>query len=197
MNELVIVEYFNRLGLGGSMDFVTTLISYIPFIIILWLISGILAVLFDKKDGKIIFLSAVIALTLHFLISEFFLKHAILIYFPMRIRPYLAYPGDIVLIAKQSIGSLIITKDFTDSSFPSGHMSANLAVLTVFVYFYRKTWPLALAFVLFMAYSRMHLGMHYPSDALAGTVLGIGYGALALLVAEKVFKQKVKRRKSK
>jgi undecaprenyl-diphosphatase len=192
MNELAIVQYFNSLGSGSVLDFITTFVSFIPFLIILWLFLGIVAVLFDKKDGWVIFTTAVIAIALHFLISEGVLKHAILTFFPMRTRPYLAHPGEIILVAKQSIGSLTLTKNFIDSSFPSSHMASSLAVLTVFVYFYRKTWPLAVAFVLFMMYSRMHLGMHYPTDVLAGTALGIGYGALAIFITKKIFKKKKK-----
>jgi membrane-associated phospholipid phosphatase len=31
-----------------------------------------------------------------------------------------------------------------------------------------------------MAFSRVHNGMHYPSDVLAGSLLGVGYGLLAV-----------------
>jgi undecaprenyl-diphosphatase len=197
MNELAIVQYFNGLGLGSPVDFITTFVSFIPFLIALWLVLGILAMIFDKKQGKVVFVTAVIAIALHFLISEAVLKHAILTFFPMRIRPYLAHPGDIVLVGKQMIGSLSLTKNFIDSSFPSSHMASTLAVLTVFTYFYRKVWPLVLIFVLFMMYSRMHLGMHYPTDVLAGTALGIIYGGLAILITKKIFKKKPVTKKSK
>lgn len=190
--ELSIVEFFNRLGLGGPMDFLTSFVSFIPFLIILWLVLAVLALIFDKKDEKNIFLAIVIVTILYILISEIVLKNAILDFLPIRVRPYLAHPGDIIMVAKQSIGSLSLTKNFIDSSFPSSHMASSLAVLTVFVYYFRKTWPLALVFVLFIAYSRMHLGMHYPSDILAGTVFGVGYGALAVIIAKKIFKKKQK-----
>jgi len=39
-----------------------------------------------------------------------------------------------------------------------------------------------LIFVLLMATARMRNGMHYPSDVLAGAVLGIVYGVAAVLI---------------
>jgi undecaprenyl-diphosphatase len=63
-----------------------------------------------------------------------------------------------------------------------------LAVLSVFVYYYRKVWPWALGFILLMAFARMHNGMHYPSDVLAGTILGICYGLIAVWLIRKIAK---------
>jgi membrane-associated phospholipid phosphatase len=49
------------------------------------------------------------------------------------------------------------------------------AMMTVMIFFIPGAWPIALLFVLLMAFSRMHNGMHYPSDVLMGSLLGIGY----------------------
>jgi undecaprenyl-diphosphatase len=201
MNELQIVEYFNRLGLGTHMDLLTVFISFIPFMIALWLVMILLAIIFDKKRGWMVLVSVAIAMAFYLLFSDFILKHAILAFYPMRVRPYLAHPGDIILVARKAIifgkESLNLTENFRDSSFPSGHMGSSLAVFTVFVYYYRKIWPLVLVFVLFMAYSRMHLGMHYPTDVLTGTVLGIICGLLAVLITKRIFRKKAGTKKLK
>jgi undecaprenyl-diphosphatase len=173
--EYQIVLYFNQLGQGTFIDKVTAFISLIPFLIILWAILAFLAYIIDKENGKWVFLAVLIALALHFIISEGILKHAILNFFPMRIRPWIGHP-DIVAIGKA----------YTDSSFPSSHMASTLAVLTVFVSFYKKVWPWALIFVLLMAFARMHNGMHYPTDVVAGTILGIMYGLLAVWTTRKI-----------
>jgi undecaprenyl-diphosphatase len=65
-------------------------------------------------------------------------------------------------------------------SFPSAHATSSFAVATAMT----RVEPLgALAFILALALAlgRPYLGMHYPSDVLAGIVLGIGLGLIVPL----------------
>ena len=65
-------------------------------------------------------------------------------------------------------------------SFPSAHATSSFAVATAMA----RVEPLgALAFVLAfaLALGRPYLGMHYPSDVLAGALLGIGLGLIVPL----------------
>ncbi|HXV05331.1 MAG TPA: phosphatase PAP2 family protein [Solirubrobacterales bacterium] len=65
-------------------------------------------------------------------------------------------------------------------SFPSAHATSSFAVATAMA----RVEPLgALAFLLAgaLALSRPYLGMHYPSDVLAGVVLGIALGLIVPL----------------
>lgn len=65
-------------------------------------------------------------------------------------------------------------------SFPSAHATSSFAVATAMT---RVDTLGALAFVLALALSlgRPYLGMHYPSDVLAGAVLGIALGLIVPL----------------
>jgi undecaprenyl-diphosphatase len=65
-------------------------------------------------------------------------------------------------------------------SFPSAHATSSFAVATAMT---RVDSLGALAFVLAIALSlgRPYLGMHYPSDVLAGAVLGIALGLIVPL----------------
>lgn len=59
-------------------------------------------------------------------------------------------------------------------SFPSGHTSASFAAVAA-LYFSgeRKIWKAALALAILIAFSRMYLYVHYPTDVLGGIICGI------------------------
>jgi undecaprenyl-diphosphatase len=67
-------------------------------------------------------------------------------------------------------------------SFPSGHTSAAFVILTVIASIY--SWLFIPLFVLAVTIgaSRVYLGVHYPSDVLAGAVLGFCCGNFALWI---------------
>ncbi len=62
-------------------------------------------------------------------------------------------------------------------SFPSAHATSTTAAAVLFGALLRK--PLAAVLVPTMALSRMVLGVHYPTDVLAGSALGAAVAAVA------------------
>ena len=65
------------------------------------------------------------------------------------------------------------------TSFPSGHSAAAFAFATAASAELPPLAPALLPLAAAVAYSRVHLGVHYPSDAVAGVVIGFGAGAAA------------------
>ncbi|MEE0775650.1 MAG: phosphatase PAP2 family protein [Bacillota bacterium] len=59
------------------------------------------------------------------------------------------------------------------SSFPSGHSSTSFAVATAIFLQNKKAGAAALTVAALVAFSRMYFGVHYPTDVLAGMILGI------------------------
>lgn len=94
-----------------------------------------------------------------------------------RPRPYVTYP-DLRNMSEE------------DSwSFPSGHSSGAFSMATALTLSYPK-WYIAVpayAWAGTVAYSRMHLGVHYPSDVLVGSATGVGFAFLSHYLTKKLW----------
>ncbi len=97
-----------------------------------------------------------------------------------RERPYDKYPDiDNVYLAN-------------DPSFPSGHTASAFALATSATLIWPKWYVAVPAYTWAgsVAYSRMHLGLHYPSDVAAGAALGAGTAYLCHYLNQKLFRKK-------
>lgn len=71
-------------------------------------------------------------------------------------------------------------------SFPSSHAVNNFAAAVVLSYFLpRWTWAF-FTFAGIVAFSRVYVGVHYPSDVLAGSILGLMCGGLIIIVYNRI-----------
>ena len=83
------------------------------------------------------------------------------------------------------LGYEILVRRLGDYSFPSGHTSASFAAATA-IYAIDRRWGAA-AYVLaaLIGFSRLYLGVHFPTDVLAGAVVGILAAKAAQCLLEK------------
>ena len=139
----------------GFMDAIMPFITQLGDAGLIWIILSI-GLIIPKKTRKIGFVM-IIALILNGIICNIILK-------PMlaRIRPF-----DVNTAIK-----LLINKP-RDFSFPSGHTSASFTAASVLFFRKSKLFVPSLVLAFLISFSRLYLYVHYPSDVLAGLVLGV------------------------
>ena len=99
-----------------------------------------------------------------------------------RDRPYVTHP---------SIQPLSVEGSY---SMPSGHTSSAFATATSLSMAYPKWYVVVPSFVWAssVGYSRMHLGVHYPSDVLVGALVGSGSAVLMFKANQWLNKRRMK-----
>ena len=164
------------------------------------LIVLILALLFIPRTRAIGIMST-ISIVIEALLNNVLLKNLI-----ARTRPYDEIEGLINLVGRQS-----------DYSFPSGHTGAAFAVagaMLVVALFglpmiektgeFKREDPsltfklisvILIMYATLLAFSRMYVGVHYPTDVLCGLLLGLGTSAVAYLIYQVAIK-KIHQRKA-
>lgn len=158
------------------------------------LIVLILALLIIPRTRAIGIMST-ISIAIEALLNNVLLKNII-----ARTRPYDEIEGLINLVGKQS-----------DYSFPSGHTGAAFAVagaMLVVALFglpmieksgeisrkdpslsFKLISVLLIMYATLLAFSRMYVGVHYPTDVLCGLLLGLGTSAMAYLIYQMAIKK--------
>ena len=141
----------------------TVFISHLGNSGLFWILLCLLLLVFKRtrKMG----ICGLLALLIGALITNVALKNMI-----ARIRPYEQFPDLILLLERQ--------KDF---SFPSGHTCASFAAALVYLRMFpeRKGLGFVILAVL-IGFSRLYVGVHYPTDVLGGFFVGWLASILAL-----------------
>lgn len=159
-----------------------SLITHLGDAGIFWIALAIVLIIFKKtrKTG----LAMGCALILGLIFCNLTIKPLV-----ARIRPY-----DLMALRGTDI-NILISKAPTDFSFPSGHTVASFEGASV-LFIANKKWGIpALVLASLIAFSRLYLFVHYPTDVFAGLLMGILFGILGYLIVN-YFWNKLEKRKS-
>lgn len=158
---------------AGWLDPIMKFITYLANGGALWI--GICVLLLILKKTRTTGLVCSCSLAATFLINNIILKNIV-----ARTRPYEVVEGLNRIIGAQS-----------DYSFPSGHSGASFAVAVVmFMEMPKKYGVPALIVATLIALSRLYVGVHYPSDVIAGILTGTLYAVITVTIYRKCFKGK-------
>ena len=84
----------------------------------------------------------------------------------------------------------LLMKAPLDASFPSGHTAASFAAVFALKTAGSPLWKPALAVAIVIAFSRLYLYVHWPSDVLAGALLGAAVGWEGAKIVEKALEKR-------
>ena len=162
--DIFLFEKIN--GLAGNFK----ILDYIGIFLaeyLLWIIVGILIILFLSKKTRLMATAAVGSVILGRLIITEIIKR---LYFSS--RPYIVLEGVKKLITEN--------KDY--QSFPSGHVVIFFSIATA-IYLFNKKWGIiSFVIAILVAIARIFVGVHWPSDILGGAVVGIFSGVLVRII---------------
>lgn len=124
---------------------------------LIWIVISLSMLCFKKtrKAGA----CALVAMLLGLLCTNVVLKHLV-----GRARPWLTVEGLIPMIAERD-----------PNSFPSGHTCAAFAAAGVWRYALPRRWMRVTGIIMaaLMGFSRLYVGVHFPSDVLVGCLVGL------------------------
>jgi len=159
--DLYIFNLIN--GLAGKWAFLDLLsiffAKYFGYVLLFCLVLFLVKDL--KKYWRIVAEALFIAVFVRFILAEIIR----MIWF--RPRPFVNNPVNLLIPYNQS-----------EASFPSGHASFYFTLSTIIYSYNRKIGILFYIASFLIILSRVFVGIHWPSDILAGAILGIGIGWL-------------------
>ena len=141
---------------------------------IFWIAISVLFMI-TKKYRKV-GLGMAFALIMGLLVCNIWLKPAV-----GRIRPYDFQEQQLGVII-----NLLIEKQH-DFAFPSGHTIASFEAAVVILLNNKKLGIPAMILACLIAFSRLYLYVHYPTDVIVSIVLGSAFAVLGNYLAHKLF----------
>lgn len=150
------------------LDKVMAFFSVIGYAGAVWIVAGVVLLFFRKTRATGIIMLA--AMLVGYLTGDLLIKPLV-----QRPRPFVLNP-DFKLFVKAPSGF----------SFPSGHSCCAAAATTVLLARHKTLGFIALPAALLIVFSRLYLYVHFPTDVLAGILLGVFFAAVMLLIARAV-----------
>ncbi len=167
--ELRILDFIRENLTCPLLDTVVPIITKFGDGGIFWIAVAILFIIFKRtrKTG----ISMGLALLMGVIVGNLILKNVV-----GRIRPYDLNEGIEILVAHLS-----------DYSFPSGHTLASFEAATVLFIRDKRFGIPAMVLAVLIALSRLYLYVHYPTDVLAGAILGIIFAVISCKLIDKLY----------
>lgn len=166
--ELSVLHWFQSIH-NPVLDVIMKSVTFLGNIGIFWILLALVFLFIPKyrQCGT----SMAFALILSVIFTNVLIKNLV-----ARARPFAVDP---------TLLDCFIVKQPTDWSFPSGHSAASFAASVAFFCNKgrKKTGALLIVLATLISISRLYLSVHFPTDVIAGIILGILYGIAGAFIA--------------
>lgn len=136
-----------------------------------WIVLAFIMLIFKKTRKTGVFM--LIALALGYIMGNLLIKNIF-----ARARPYLAYSQPIIIPPP------------SEYSFPSGHTLSSFSAALCILSYKKHFGVLAIILATLIAFSRMYLFVHYPTDIIGGILLSLFVVFLSKILLNKIYSHK-------
>lgn len=169
VSELPILWWIREHLTNPFLDTVMPYISSLARTGEVWILLAVILLCFKKTRKAGVAMG--LAMACGYLIGNMVMKNLF-----ARTRPY-----DMVEV------DLLVAK-LHDFSFPSGHTLVSFEAATALTVYHRRWGIAALVLAALIAYSRLYLFVHYPTDVVVGAILGVSIALAVCAVINRFWK---------
>lgn len=154
------------------LDIIMKTMSFMGNLGIIWIIIAI--PLIFGKSYRVIGVLVILTLIISTILGEGIVKHIV-----RRVRP----------CNKQDNFSLLISKP-TSYSFPSGHTLSSFSVAEMLSMYFEQYKFLFMSVAVLIALSRLYLCVHYPTDVIAASIMGVLCSKIIFIILQEGYIEK-------
>ena len=170
--DITILDWIQSVFKCAFLDWFMPIVTSLGNAGIVWIIICVLLLVYKKTRKYGVMMGC--ALILCLLIGNLFLKPVV-----ARVRPFDINTAIDILIKKP-----------LDFSFPSGHTMSSFAAATIIANANFKMGIISFIVAVLIAFSRLYLYVHYPSDVLVGALIGVLLGIISIKLCSIIKYQK-------
>ncbi len=169
--EYLLLDFIRNNYQNKFLDLFFSALSQLTAAGFIWFVLSFYLLFSLEKNNIFLALSILIALFLHIILSHYLLKNYIARQRPNKKRK------------EQDFLCEIHTKK-TSYSFPSGHVCSSFAAIFLLYFYQDPLFIYALIFAVLVAFSRIYLYKHFPTDVLMGIILGFFFACIAYFIVQ-------------
>ncbi|MBX4264848.1 phosphatase PAP2 family protein [Clostridium estertheticum] len=168
-----ILFFIKKYGQNRYLDIIMPIVTFMGNMGIIWFIISIALIL--DKPYRMIGNSVILTLIISTIVGEGIIKHIV-----RRVRP----------CNKQDYISLLYLKP-TSYSFPSGHTLSSFAAAEMLSMYFTQYKLMFMTIAFLIALSRLYLYVHYPTDVIAGVIVGILCSKIIFIVLQQGYNSSI------